>query len=98
MSKLRALNDKVILQTIEDGETQYGNIIIPDLGKERPEKGVVVGVGPGRETEYGILITPKVKEGDVVLVPKFSAQNIQLDGESYIVCRDSDILVVIESN
>jgi len=96
MKTLRALSDRVVIKLEDENEKTYGNIVIPDLGKEKPACGVVVNVGPGRTTETGAFVPMSVKEGDTVLVPKFSAQNVQLEGEDYIICREVDILAIIE--
>jgi chaperonin GroES len=96
MKQLKALSDKVVIKVEEEGDKTYGSIIIPDLGKEKPLMGVVVNVGPGRHTEMGTILPMTVKEGDVVLVPKFSSQTVQVDGEEFVVCREFDILATIE--
>lgn len=96
MKTLRSLSDRVVIKVEDESEKTYGHIVIPDLGKEKPACGVIVNVGPGRTTETGAFLPMNVKEGDTVLVPKFSAQNVQVDGEDYIICREIDILAVIE--
>ena len=71
MSKtLTPQNDRVLIKPIDEGEQMYGNIVIPDLGKEKPEMGEVISTGPGRLSEFGQFIRVNAKKGDIVLVPK----------------------------
>ena len=70
MRKLTPFNDRVIVRPIEEDEQLYGNIIVPDMGKEKPEMGEVVSTGPGRMSEFGKHIPVKAKVGSIVLVPK----------------------------
>lgn len=96
MKKLVPQNDRVLLKPIEEGEHTYGNIIIPDLGKERPEMGEVLAVGPGRFSEFGAFLTPDVKEGDIVLVPKIGTIRVEFDGQEYYIVPSREILAIIE--
>lgn len=94
--KLIPMNDRVLIKPIQEGEQRHGNIIIPDLGKERPEMGEVIAVGPGRTTEFGTFLDVKTKVGSIVLVPKIGAIRFDLDGEEYYIAPDREILVTIE--
>ena len=96
--KIKAQHDRVVIKIIPENESQYGSIIIPDLGKERPFKGQVVSVGPGRTTEYGSVIKPTCKVGDMVLIPQFGAQSVSYENEEYYIKRDSEILAILEEN
>ena len=96
--KIKAQHDRVIMKPITENESSYGSIIIPDLGKERPVKGQVVSVGPGRTTEYGQVIKPTCKVGDIVLVPQFGAQSVSYENEEYYITRDSEILAILGEN
>lgn len=97
MSKqLVAKHDKVILKPIDSSEQMYGSIVIPDLGKEKPEMGEVIDVGPGRVTEFGKVVLPTVVPGDVVLVPKIGTMRIEFEGEEYYIVQDREILAVIK--
>jgi len=73
----------------------YGNIIVPDMGKERPEMGEVIAVGPGRYTEFGAFINVNAKVGDLVLVPKIGTIRVEFDGEEYYIVPDKEILAVV---
>lgn len=96
MNKLIPIYDKVVIKPKEEGESLYGNIIIPDLGKEKPEMGEVIAVGEGAYTFNGTLLPTKVKPGQIVLVPKFGAQTLSVNNEDYIICKESDILAIYE--
>ena len=90
------LSDKVVILPIEEGEQKYGNIIVPDAGGERPEMGTVLAVGEGRVTNQGAIIQNQLKEGQIVMVPKFGAQVVVVEGETYIVASENDILGIIK--
>ena len=71
MKKLNPCNDRIVIKAIDDGEQMNGSIVVPDMGKEKPEMGTVVSIGPGRLSEFGQMITVRsCKVGDVVLIPK----------------------------
>jgi chaperonin GroES len=91
---IKAKHDRVIIQPLQETESQYGSIIIPDLGKERPVKGEVVSVGPGRRTEHGNIVKPTCSVGDIVLIPQFGAQVVSEDNIDYYITRDSEVLAV----
>jgi chaperonin GroES len=97
-SPITPLGDKVVIRPVEEGEEMYGNIIIPDMGKERPEMGVVIAVGPGRITPDGNLVPNKLEVGQQVLVPKFGAQNVDLFNENFIIASENDILGIVNEN
>ena len=90
------LNDKVVILPIEEGETTYGNIIVPDAGGERPEMGTVLAVGPGRISTDGTLIPNRLEVGVTVMVPKFGAQVAVVENETYIIAGESDVLGIIK--
>ena len=90
------LSDKVVILPIEEGETTYGNIIVPDAGGERPEMGKVLAVGPGRISTDGTLIPNKLEVGVTVMVPKFGAQVAVVENETYIIAGESDVLGIIK--
>ena len=90
------LGDKIIILPLEEGEQTYGNIIIPDAGQEKPEIGTVLAVGPGRISTDGTLIPNRIEVGVTVMVPKFGAQVVVLENETYIVAGESDVLGIIK--
>ena len=90
------LGDKVVILPQEEGEQMYGNIIVPDAGGERPEIGTVLAVGPGRVSTSGTLIPNKLEVGVTVMVPKFGAQVVVVENETYIMASENDILGIIK--
>ena len=95
-SPIIPLNDKIVILPQEEGEQQYGNIIIPDSNSERPEMGVVLAVGPGRISTDGTLIPNRLEVGVIVMVPKFGAQVVVVENETYIIAGESDVLGIIK--
>jgi chaperonin GroES len=96
--KVRPLHDYVILKRVEEKETVRGGIIIPDSAKEKPQEGEVIAVGTGKRLESGTLIPIEVKAGDRVLFGKYSGTEIKLDGEDFLMVRESEILGILASN
>lgn len=96
MSKmLQPQNDRVLIKPIDQTEEMYGSIIIPDMGKEKPEMGEVIAVGPGRQTEFGQFITVQAKVGDMVMIPKIGTISFDFEGEAYYIVPDREILATI---
>ena len=90
------LHDRVIVKPAAAEEKTAGGIIIPDTAKEKPQKGTVVAVGPGKYAEQtGNLIPLKQKIGDKILYGKYSGSEISVDGEDYLIMRASDILMKV---
>ena len=86
------LGDKVVILPQEEGEQMYGNIIVPDAGQEKPEIGKVLAVGVGRVSANGALIENTLEIGDTVMVPKFGAQVVVVENETYIMASENDVL------
>jgi len=93
--KLQPLADRVIVRPLEAEEKTAGGIIIPDNAKEKPQKGEVIAVGPGKIADSGKTVDMTVKAGDKVLYGKYSGTEVTVDGEEYLIMRESDILAVI---
>ena len=91
------LGDKVVILPQEEGEQMYGNIIVPDAGQEKPEMGTVLAVGPGRISTDGTLIPNKLEVGVTVMVPKFGAQVVVVENETYIMASENDVLGIIKN-
>lgn len=91
------LGDKVVILPQEEGEQMYGNIIVPDAGQEKPEMGKVLAVGVGRVSTNGTLIENTLEIGDTVIVPKFGAQIVVVENETYIMASENDILGIIKN-
>ena len=96
MKKITPLNGFVVLKPIDTEEETFGNIIIPDLGKERPEMGKVISSSNVYNYHTDKLVISTLEEGEVVLIPKLGSQRIVIDGEDYYICKESDIFAVIE--
>ena len=86
------LGDKIIILPNDEGEQMYGNIVVPDMGQEKPEVGKVLAVGPGRITPDGNLVPNQIQVGQTVLVPKFGAQTMTIENETYIMASENDVL------
>jgi chaperonin GroES len=92
----RPLHDRVVLRRTEDSAKTPGGIIIPDTAKEKPQEGEVVAVGPGGRDESGKLLPLDVKVGDRVLFGKWSGTEVRIDGEEYLIMKESDVMGVIQ--
>src|SRR5919199_30545 len=93
----RPLHDRVLVRRLAQEEKTAGGIIIPDTAKEKPMEGEVVAVGPGARGEDGTLHPLDVKPGDRVLFGKWSGTEIKIEGEEFLVMKESDIMGVIET-
>lgn len=95
---IRPLQDRLIVECVEEETMTAGGIIIPDTAsKEKPQEGVVVAVGKGKVTADGTVLAMDVKEGDRVLFGKYAGNEIKVEGKSYLMMREDDILGVIEN-
>lgn len=92
----RPLHDRVMVKRIEQEGKTAGGIIIPDTVKEKPIEGEVVAVGSGARNEQGSVVALDVKSGDRVLFGKWSGTEIKIDGQDYLVMKESDIMGIIE--
>jgi chaperonin GroES len=92
---LKPLSDRVIVKALEAEQKTAGGIIIPDNAKEKPQKGEVVAVGPGKISDSGSKIEMTLKKGDKVLYGKYSGTEVAVDGTDYLIMRESDVLAVI---
>ncbi len=95
--KIRPLQDRVIVQRIEEEEKTKGGIIIPDTAKEKPQEGKVIAVGKGKVNDDGELLPLSVKEGDKILFGKYSGSEVKVNGNDYLIMREDDILGVLEA-
>ena len=95
-TKIRPLQDRVIVRRLEEEEKTEGGIIIPDTAKEKPMEGKVVAVGKGKVLEGGKVVPLEVKKGDRILFSKYAGTEIKLDGEEHLIMREDDILGIIE--
>jgi chaperonin GroES len=93
--KLTPLQDRILVQRVEEEEKTKGGIIIPDTAKEKPAEGKVVSVGKGKIDESGKPIPMEVKKGDRILFGKYSGTEIKIEGEEYLIMREDDVLGII---
>ncbi len=94
--KIRPLQDRVLVKRLEEEEKTSGGIIIPDTAKEKPQRGEIIAVGPGRKNEDGKVQPLDVKAGDKVLFSKYAGTEIKVEGEELLIMREDDIMAVIE--
>lgn len=94
--KIRPLADKVVIKVVEETESTPGGIILPDSAREKPQKGEVLAVGPGKTLEKGDKEEMEVKVGDVVLYTKYGGTDIKVEDEEYKILSVRDILAIIE--
>ena len=94
-TKVQPLADRLVVRPNEREEMTVSGIVLPDTAKEKPQEGTVVAVGPGRLNEQGKRVALEVKTGDTVLYAKYAGTEIKLDGEEYLVIRESDLLAVV---
>ncbi|HSM90067.1 MAG TPA: co-chaperone GroES [Desulfobacterales bacterium] len=94
--KLKPLQDRILVQRIEEEKTTKGGIIIPDTAKEKPAEGKVIAVGSGKVGDDGKRIALEVKKGDRILFGKYSGSEIKISGEEYLILREDDVLGIIE--
>ena len=93
--KVKPLADRVVVKASEEAETMRGGLYIPDTAKEKPQQGEVVAVGPGKLSDEGKRIEMELKVGDKVLYGKYSGTEVTVDGENYLILRESDVLAIV---
>jgi len=95
--KIRPLSDHILIEPLKEQEKTKSGILLPETAeKERPERGKVIAVGPGKKTEEGKIIPLEVKVGDVVLFTKYAPNEVKIDDKEYLIAREEDILAVLE--
>ena len=95
-TKLRPLDDNIIIKPHDAEETTAGGIVLPNSAQEKPLRGEVVATGPGRTLKSGARIEPSVKRGDVVMFGKYSGSDVKVDGVDHKIMREAEILAIIE--
>jgi chaperonin GroES len=93
--KVKPLSDRIIIKPSPAEEKTRGGIILPDTAKEKPVIGEVVAVGPGRKSDDGKIVPMEVKTGDKVLYGKYSGTEVTIDGQEYLIMRESDIFAIV---
>ena len=93
--KIKPMNDRILVQRVEEEQKTAGGLIIPDTAKEKPQEGKVMAVGPGKVGDDGKRVSLEVKAGDRILFSKYAGTEIQIDGVEHIFMREEDILGVL---
>lgn len=93
--KIQPLQDRLLVERIEEEEVREGGIIIPDTAKEKPQKGKVKEVGTGKRDEKGNIIPMEVKKGDTILFSKYAGTEVKIDDKEYLIMREDDVLAII---
>lgn len=96
--KLRPLGNRVLVRRLEAEETLKGGIILPDTAKKKQESAEVVAIGTGAKDKEGNLIPIPVKIGDVILMEKYSGQEVTLDDENYVILRADDLIAIVDKS
>ena len=94
--KFRPLHDRVLVRRVESDERSAGGIIIPDTAQEKPMEGKIVAVGKGSKNDEGKVAPLDVKKGDRILYGKWSGTEVKVDGDDYLIMKESDVMGVIE--
>jgi chaperonin GroES len=94
--KLRPLDDRVVIKPLEAQEKTAGGIFLPDAAREKPQIGKVVWVGPGKVNDDGKRNAMSVKKNDEVIYGKYMGNEVEIDGEKYVIVRESDLLGIVE--
>ena len=90
--QLKPLDDRVVVRPLEAEEKTAGGIVLPDTAKEKPQRGEVIAVGPGKMLDTGKRATLEIKVGDIVLFGKYSGTEVKVGGEECLIVRESDLL------
>jgi chaperonin GroES len=94
---LRPLGDRVVIMPTEQEEVTASGIFLPETAKEKPQQGKVIAAGPGARKENGERIALDVQVNDTVLYAKYAGTTIKLDGQEYLILKESDVLAIVEN-
>lgn len=93
--EIRPLGERIVIKVLESEEKTKSGIVLPDTAKEKPQMGKVLAVGPGKIMENGQRVPLEVKEGETVLFAKYAGTEVKLDGEEYMLLKESDVLAIV---
>ena len=93
---LQPLGDRLIVEVLDEEETTFSGIVLPDTAKEKPQRGTVIAAGSGVVRESGARVPLDVKTGDVIVFGKYTSQEVTLDGEPFLIMREDEVLAVVE--
>ena len=96
---LRPLADRVVIESVEEDEQTFagGKLVLPETAKEKPQKGLILAIGPGRTDDDGKRLPMDVKVGDQVLYAKYAGTEVKVEGRKLLILKESDILAVVEN-
>lgn len=94
---IQPLHDRIVVEAAPKEEKSAGGIILPDTAQEKPQRGTVIAVGPGKRLDSGQLAALDIKAGDTVLYGKYGGTEVRVDGKDYIILRADDVLAVLEN-
>ncbi len=92
---IRPLGDRVVIKPADKDQVSAAGVILPDTAKEKPQKGTIVAVGPGKTLDNGQRQTPEVSQGQTVLYAKYAGAEVKLDGDDYLILSEKDILAIV---
>jgi len=93
---LQPLADRIVVKPLAQEEKTKSGIVLPDTAKEKPQKGEVLAVGPGRMTEDGTRLPMEVKVGDKVIYSKYAGTEVKIDDEEYLILKETDVLAIVK--
>ena len=93
---LKPLADRLVVEPNESEEVTASGIVLPETAKEKPQKGTVLAVGPGRRDENGKRIAMDVKEGDTVLYAKYGGTEVKIEDKKYLIMKENDVLAIVD--
>jgi chaperonin GroES len=96
-TSLKPLGDRVVVKPKAKEEMTRSGIVLPDTASEKPQEGQVISVGPGRMLDNGKRVDMEVKQGDTVLFAKYAGTEVKLEGDEYLVVRESDLLAIVNN-
>ena len=94
--KIKPLHNHIVIKQQDETETMYGNIVVPDMGKEKPLMGEVIAVGPGTYSVTGTWLETQIKVGETVVFPAFGGTKMNIGDDEYIVMKENDLLAILE--
>ena len=95
---IKPLHNNVVIKQDDTKEEMYGNILVPDMGKEKPLVGEIIAVGPGSYTPTGVYIETTIQVGQTVAFPSYGGIKMSANGDDYVICKESDLLAILENN
>lgn len=93
---LKPLGNRVLLRRLEPEETLKGGIILPDSAKKKQEQAEVIAIGPGKKDKDGKLVSMPIKAGDIVLMEKYSGQEVSIDDEEFVIVKADDLIAIVQ--